>query len=162
VLFLGAFPLAVPGLVFTAGTHLLWLKLDISWVDRTMLRSMLVLAARFFPFALVAAWLALRQVRRGSEEAAAMLGAGGLVRAQRIWGPLAARGLLGAFLVVLVLALREIDAVVLVDPRVFPWRLYDKIHFSQFADEATLCLLYVSILLVPALVATLLLRPRKD
>ncbi|MFV1959269.1 MAG: ABC transporter permease, partial [Planctomycetota bacterium] len=157
VLALGALPLAVPGLVLTVGTLLFWIRLDIGWADRSIVRSVFALTARFLPFALLAAWLALRGVRRGQEEAASLLGAGPATRAGRIWGPLALRGLLGGALVVLILALREVDAVVLVDPRIFPMRLYDKIHFSRLADEANLALLWVGILLVPAIVVTLLL-----
>ncbi len=161
VLLVGLLPLAVPGLVLTVGTHVLWLGFDVDWVDRTMLRSALALTARFLPFALVATWLALRQVRPGHEEAASLGGAGPIARARRIWLPLAWRGLIGAALIVLVLALREIDAVILVDPRILPLRLYDKIHFTRFADEATICFVYVGVLLLPALLAALFLRRRR-
>ncbi|MHC5010926.1 MAG: ABC transporter permease [Planctomycetota bacterium] len=165
VLFVGAAPLAVPGLVFTVGTLHLWIRLDVGWVERGVLRSVLVLTARFLPFALLAAWLALREIRRGHEEAASLLGAGPGTRATRVWGPLAGRGILAGGLVVLVLALREIDAIILVDPRIFPMRLFDKIHFSRLADEANLAFLYVGILLLPALAGALFLglrgrRPR--
>jgi iron(III) transport system permease protein len=156
----GAFPLAVPGLVVTISTLLLWVRWDVPFVENGIGRSVLALTARFLPFALLAAWLALREARRGHEEAAAVLGAGPATRAARIWGPLAWRGLLGGALVVLVLALREVDAVILIETRILPLRLYDKIHYSRLADEANIALLYVGILLVPALLAALLLGRR--
>ncbi len=162
VLGLGAMPLAVPGLVFTVGTVVLWTRLDVPFVERGMTRSILVLTARFLPFALLAVWLALRQVRRGNEDAARILGAGPLVRFARVWGPLAGRGVLGGALVVLVLALREIEAVMLVDPRIYPLRIYDKIHFSRLADEANLTFVYVGLVLLPGLLAAFLLARRRD
>lgn len=153
VLLLGVLPLAVPGLLYTVGTASFWNLLDVPWIERTVLRSALALSARFLPFALLAAWVALRQVRKGQEEAAALLGAHAAARAWRIWGPPAAFGLLAGALTVLVLALREIDTVIVIDAQVFPLRIYDKIHYSRLADEANLTFLYVGILLVPALLA---------
>lgn len=155
VLLLAVLPLAVPGLVFTVGTNVFWGEIQAEWVERSILRSVLVLTARFLPFALLAAWLALREVRAGHEEAAALLGARSGTRAVRVWGPMARAGILGGGLAVLVLALREIDAVIEIDTRIFPLRIYDKIHFSRLADEANLAFLYVGILLVPAVLAAL-------
>ena len=137
VLFLAALPLAIPGLVFTVGTNVFWNHLDAAWIERGVLRSVLVLTARFLPFAVLAAWLALREVRRGHEEAAALLGAGPATRAWRVWGALAGPGILGGGLAVLVLALREIDAIIEIDARVFPLRIYDKIHFSGSPTRRT-------------------------
>ena len=49
----------------------------------------------------------------------------------------------------------------LIDPRILPVRLYDKIHFSRLADEANLLFLCVGILLLPALLlAVLAVRAR--
>jgi iron(III) transport system permease protein len=163
VLVVGALPLAVPGLVFSVGTLLFWQALPWDWVvevEDGVTRSVLVLSARFLPFALLGSWLALRAVRRGHEEAAAALGAGPLARARRIVAPLALPGVLAGGLLVLVLALRELDAIVLVDPRVLPMRLYDKIHFNRMADEANLLFLCLGLLLIPALLLALLLAWR--
>ena len=65
-------------------------------------------------------------------------------------------GVLSGGLVVLVLALRELDAIMLIDARVLPMRLYDKIHFNRMAEEANLLFLCLTYLLVPALVGALL------
>ncbi len=160
VLFLVTVPLAVPGLVFTVGTRLFWLDVDWSWADRSALPSMCVLAARFLPFAALAVWLALRQVRPGHEDAAALLGAEAGTRARRIWLPLALPGILLGALTTLLFALRETDAVVLVDPRILPMRIYSKIHFSRLADEANLALIWLGVLLVPAVLAALVVAWR--
>lgn len=146
-------PLAVPGVVHGVGALGLYARLPASWLDESILRSTLVLATRFLPLVLVAGWLALRRVRPEQEQAAALLGAGPLRRALTVWGPQAAPGLGAGALLVLVFALRELDAVVLIDNRILPMTLYSKIHFNRLADEANLlflCLLYV---LGPALLA---------
>ena len=93
-----------------------------------------------------------------------MLGAGAGTRAWRILLPMTWVGVLSGGLVVFVLALRELDAVMLVDARVLPMRLYDKIHFNRMADEANLLFLCLGYLLVPALVCALLvgLRSRRS
>ena len=59
------------------------------------------------------------------------------------------------------LALRELDAVVLIDLRILPIRLYDKIHFSRMADEANLLFLCQAYLLGPALLAALIVAIRR-
>ena len=78
-----------------------------------------------------------------------------------MWLPLARRGIVAAGLIVFLLALRELDAVVMLDTRIFPLRIYDKIHYSMLADEANLALLYLLWILAPALLLTLLLSRRR-
>jgi len=126
VLFVGALPLAVPGLVLGAGTLLFWQSIPGDWVrplEEGILRSTLVLAAKFLPFALVGAWLGHRGLRR---------------------------------VLVFLMALCELDTVVLVDLRILPMRLYDKIHFNRMADEANLLFLCLAWFLLPALIGALL------
>jgi iron(III) transport system permease protein len=173
VLTVGVLPLAVPGIVLSAGTLLFWqalpnhFTLEIgSWtvfdvdtrdLEGSILRPTLVLATRFLPFALLASWLAFRRIRPGYEQAAATLGASRLVRGWRIVTPLSVLGVLAGGLAVFVLALRELDSVMLLDLRILPIRLYDKIHFNRMGDEANLLFLCLLYLLVPALVCALLL-----
>lgn len=153
----GALPLAVPGIVLSLGTILFWSELDVAVVQRGLLQPVLVLLARFLPFALLASWLALRGVRRGHEEAATLLGAGPVTQAVRVWGPPSLRGILVGGLLVLILALREFESVMLIEPRIYLARVYEKIHFSRLADEANLLFLYILYVLGPCLgVAALL------
>lgn len=169
VLLVGTAPLAMPGLVLSVGTLLFWQALP-DFIDSGLLRfetfagfdlrSAFVLAAKFLPFALLPAWLAFRGVRRDQEYAAALLGAGPRPRWWRVLLPMTWVGTLSGGLVVLVLALRELDAIMLIDARVLPMRLYDKIHFNRMADEANLLFLCLAYLLVPAVVGALLLGLR--
>ncbi|MDJ0975862.1 MAG: hypothetical protein QNJ98_15485 [Planctomycetota bacterium] len=157
----GALPLAVPGIVLSLGTLLFWSELDVEIARRGLLQPVLVLVARFLPFALLASWLALRGVRRGHEEAATLLGAGSTTQTTRIWGPLAMRGILVGGLLVLILALREFESVMLIEPRIYLARVYEKIHFSRLADEANLLFLYIIYVLGPCLGVALLLGLRR-
>ena len=148
VLLAAVLPLAVPGLVLSAGTKLFWMAIPFGDGGSGALSAVLVRVARFLPYALLASWLALRTVRRGQEQAASMLGA---KTPMAIWGPSTWMGIAAAGLVVLVLSLRELEAVILLDARILPMRLYDKIHFSRLTDEANLLFLCLIYLLVPAL-----------
>ncbi len=159
VLTVGALPLAVPGLVLGAGTLLFWQSIPGDWVrplEEGILRSTLVLTAKFLPFALVGAWLGLRAVRPGHEEAAAVLGTPAWARAWRIVLPGSWMGIAGGGVLVFLMALRELDTIVLVDARILPMRLYDKIHFNRMADEANLLFLCLAWFLCPALLGALI------
>ncbi len=160
VLLAAVLPLAVPGLVLSAGTKLLWMAVPFGDGGSGALSAVLVRVAKFFPFALLASWLALRSVRRGQEQAASLLGARTPMAA---WGPATWLGIASAGLVVLVLSLRELEAVILLDARILPLRLYDKIHFSRLTDEANLLLLCLLYLMIPALLlaAVLAFRARR-
>lgn len=152
----GALPLAIPGIVLSLGTILFWSAQDVAIVQRGLLQPILVLTVRFLPFAILASWLYMRRTREGSEEAAALLGAGSSMRAIRVWGPQALRGVLIGGLLVLILSLREFESVMLIEPRIYLARLYEKIHFSRLADEANLLFLYLIYVMAPALCAAFL------
>jgi iron(III) transport system permease protein len=157
VLSVAGLSLATPGVVLGLGTLLLWIDWGGTRLAGGTALAVLADTARFLPYALLAAWLAIREVPRAQEEAAAVLGAGPAERAARIWLPLSARGIAAGALLAFLLALRELDAIVLLESQVFPIRLYDKIHYSRLADEANLTLLYLGHLLLPALALALLL-----
>jgi iron(III) transport system permease protein len=158
-LVLGALPLAAPGIVLSAGTLLLWS--GVPAMSDGILRPALCLAGRFLPHALLACWLALREVDPGLEDAARLAGAGSTTRAARVWGPLARRGIAAGFLLALVLALRELDALVLLEPAVLPVRIYDKVHFGRTGQVADLSALLLGAILLPAVVAAAVLSTRR-
>ncbi len=163
---LATLSLASPGIVVGLGTLLTWQH--VGPLRDGIALPVLALVGRFLPYALVGALLAFARVRPGYEEAAATLGAPPRARLARIALPLAAPGLLAAFVLTLLLALREVDAVVLLETRLFPLLIYDKIHYGRLADEANLALAYLGYLLGPALAflalraLVRLLRGRRD
>lgn len=151
-------PLVVPGLVLMVATLLLWLPARLP--PNSLALGTSVLVGRFLPFALAAVTLALRDVGPGLEEAARLAGASPATTAVRVWGPLAGRGIAASCCLVLVLALRELDAIQLIAPGVVPVRIYDKVHWGRTADVANLAMGYLGILLVPACLAAALARRR--
>ncbi len=155
----GTLPLAVPGMVMMVGTLLLWVS--VPDVANGLLRPVLLLSGRFLPYALVAAWLAFREVDPRLEEAARLAGAGPVARAARVWGPLSLRGVVSGFLLVLVFSLRELDGIVMIEPGILPVRIYDKVHNAKNAEVADLSMLYLFIVLLPGFVAAALWRRRK-
>lgn len=150
----GGLPLAVPGLVLMVGTLLLWLPLREK--PNSLAMGAAVLVGRFLPYALAAVGLAMREVDPRLEEAARLAGASPTTLFGRIWGPLSSRGVVTSFLLVLVLALRELDAIQLIAPGIVPVRIYDKVHWGRTADVANLSMAYLGLLLVPALLAAVL------
>ncbi len=155
----GALPLAVPGMAMGAGTLLLWV--GVPTPPDTLWKPVLLLSGRFLPYALLASWLALREVDRRLEEAARLSGATPFTSLWRVTEPLARRGWVSAFLLVLVMALREVDSLVLVETGILPIRIYDKVHWGKTGAVADLSMAYVGVLLVPAVLAALLLRRSK-
>ena len=152
--------LAVPGMALAVATVLLWRSIPAA--PGTLWKGVLILTARFLPYVFVAAGLAIRQVDRGLEDAARTLSASASTRAWRIWLPLSGRGIAGAFVLALVLALRELDSLVLVESGILPVKIYDDVHYGRTGRVADLSMAYLLILLIPALVAVALLRRRRD
>jgi iron(III) transport system permease protein len=141
------------------GTLVLWV--GVPTPPGSLWKGVLVLTGRFLPYALFASWLALREVDPRLEEAGRLLGASRATLAARIWGPLSARGVAAAFLLVLVFSLRELDALVLIEPGILPVRIYDKVHFGRTGQVADLAMAYLAVLLVPAVAAVLLAGRRR-
>ena len=147
---LGLLALATPGLALSVGTRLVHDALPSLPFLEEPVPSVLALVGRLLPVALLAAWLTLRQVRRAEEEAARLGGAGPWTRVATVVLRPGLPGLLAGLFLLAVLALRELEAVMVLDARILPMRLYDKIHFSRLADEANLLLYCVALQLLPA------------
>jgi iron(III) transport system permease protein len=155
----GALPLAVPAMALAAGTQ--HLRVEVPWLSQRFLTPVLAMTARFLPYALAAAWLAMREADPALEEPARLLGAPPAVRAWRVWGPLARRGIVASALLVLVFSLRELDVTVLVEAEVLPNRIYNELHFSRTGRVADLSMAYLAIVMVPALAAAWWLGRRR-
>lgn len=154
----GALPLAVPGMAFGVAVLLAYLAFPVA--PGTLWKGVIVLVGRTLPYTLAACVLALREADPRLEEPARLLGARPATVAARVWGPMAWRGVVSAFLLALVVAWRELDALVLVEPGILPIRIYDKVHFGRTADVANLSMGYLGLLLLPAGGIALLHRRR--
>jgi len=166
---LSMLPLAVPPIFLGAG-YLRLLNTDALTFDGRnpfldqdgpRLGSMLLILAKYVPFAIAAAWAAFLEIDPRLEEAAATAGVKPLDRALKILVPLAKPALVLGFLLVFVLALREIDTIVLVSSDTVMRRIYTMVHYQRDAEVAALCILLVALELIPfALFA--LLAPRRE
>jgi len=158
VVALAGLSLAVPGMALMVGTLLLWLGVPTD--PGTLWKPVLVLVGHFLPYAIVAGALAQREIDPRLADPARLLGASPATRFARIWAPLSARGWASAALIVLVFALRELDSVAILETKILPVRIYDKVHYGRTGQVADLSMAYLAALLVPAIALVALSRRR--
>ena len=98
------------------------------------------------------------------EEAARIAGAGPIRRLLGIVAPCLSGALAGGFVLAFVLAMRDLDAAILVPAmnKTAILRVYNMVHFGRDAHVAALCLLLVFAVALPALLWTLLARRRLE
>jgi iron(III) transport system permease protein len=164
---LAILPLAVPPIFLGAGYLKLLDDPALSFGGRNpfldqdgpRLGSMLLLVAKYVPFAIAALWAAFLEIDPRLEEAAASAGVRPLDRALGIVAPLARPAIALAFLLVFVLALREIDTIVLLTSDTVMRRIYTMVHYQRDAEVAALCILLVVLEAIP-FAAFALMAPR--
>ncbi|HEX6885165.1 MAG TPA: ABC transporter permease subunit [Planctomycetota bacterium] len=157
-------PFAVPAILFGIGSIALWNRpltaplYDSGWM------AVLLLVGRFAPFAVLAVASAAATLDPRGEEAASLAGAGPLRRLGWIVAPALLPALLGAGVLVFVLALRELDAVILVPAanQMVLFRLYNAVHFGRDDFVAALALLVVFFVVLPGLLHALFGRRRLE
>jgi iron(III) transport system permease protein len=164
---LAILPLAVPPIFLGAGYLRLLNDPAFSFLGRNpfldqdgpRLGSMLLLVAKYVPFAIVAAWAAFLEIDPRLEEAAASAGVRPLDRALAILVPLVRPALAVGFVLVFVLCLREIDTIVLLSSDTVMRRIYTMVHYQRDAEVAALCVILVLFEAIP-FAAFALLAPR--
>jgi ABC-type Fe3+ transport system permease subunit len=157
-------PFAVPAILFGIGSIALWNRpltaglYDSSWM------AVVLLLGRFAPFAVLALANAAAMLDPRQEEAARLAGARPLRRRVRLVAPVLLPALLGAAVLVFVLALRELDAVILVPAanRMVLFRLYNAVHFGRDDFVAALAILVVFFVVLPGLLHALFGRRRLE
>lgn len=157
-------PLAVPAVLFGIGIIVLWNRdwsaalYDSDWL------VVLLLSGRFVVFAILVAAGAVASLDPRLEEAATLAGAGPATRIVRIVGPALRSSLAGAFVLVFVLALRELDATLLVPAanHTAMFRIFNQVHFGRDAFVAALALLLVFLIVLPGLLWSLFARKRLE
>jgi iron(III) transport system permease protein len=160
-------PFAVPALTLSIGLIRLFNHpdpvRDMIYTGRGLV--IIALVARFAPIAVMSSRAALARIDRGVEEAAELAGRSFGSMLVRLLGPLSMRGVLAAFLIVFIFAMRELDSVVLLagSNETLAKRIYNGVHFAQDALVATECLLMLATILIPVAIARLLIgRPLLD
>ena len=157
-------PFSVPAILFGIGSIALWNReltarlYDSGWM------AVVLLIGRFLPFAVLLLASATAMLDPRLEEAARLSGAGPLRRMTRIVAPALMPALVGAGVLVFVLALRELDAVILVPAAnsMVLFRLYNAVHFGRDDFVAALALLIVFFQVLPGLLHALFGRRRLE
>jgi len=115
--FLCMAPFVIPGIVMAIGFYAAYASPPLALYGTAAL-IILAFTARFLPIAYANSQAAVRAVHPEMEEAARILGAGRLHSIARITAPLLKKSLLGGWLIVFIVASRELSAAVfLVGPR---------------------------------------------
>jgi iron(III) transport system permease protein len=98
------------------------------------------------------------------EESAQLSGAGPARRMLRIVAPTLRPSLLGAWAMVFVLSMRELDGAILVPAanHTVIFRVFNQIHFGRDDFVAALCLLIIFFLFLPGLLWSLLAGRRRE
>lgn len=157
-------PLAVPAVLFGIGIIVLWNRdATAALYDSNALVSVL-LTGRFVVFAALITAGAVASLDPSLEDAARMAGAGPVARLARIVAPALRSSLAGGFVLVFVLALRELDATLLVPAanHTAMFRIFNQIHFGRDAFVAALALLLVFLIVLPGLLWSLFARKRLE
>ena len=125
--------------------------------DSLRLGTVLVLVAKYLPFAVAALWAAFLGIDSKLEEAAASAGARPLDRALGILLPLVKPALAVAFVLVFAFSLREIDTLVLLNTDTLMRKIYTMVHFQRDDQVAALCVILIVLETLPFVFLALLL-----
>jgi iron(III) transport system permease protein len=115
--FLAMAPFVIPGIVMAIGFYAAYAPPPLALYG-TALIIILAFTARFLPIAFANASAAVRAVHPEMEEASRILGGGRFFTVRKITAPLILRSIIGGWLIVFIVASRELSsAVFLVGPR---------------------------------------------
>ncbi|MAF66684.1 MAG: hypothetical protein CMJ84_13620 [Planctomycetes bacterium] len=164
--FLALLPLAVPAILFGIGNIALWNR------DAALMAAVynggamivVLFVGRFLVFPLLISSGAVAALDPRGEEAAELAGAGPAARLARIVAPGVRPSLIGGWTLVFVLAMRELDAAILVPAAngTVIFKAFNRIHFARDDAVAALCLLIVFFIVLPGLLWALFGRRRLE
>jgi iron(III) transport system permease protein len=157
-------PLASPAILFGIGVIVLWNHDATGALYDAPAMGVLLLVGRFAVFAVLISSGATAALDPRLEEAAQLAGAGPARRLTAIVAPCLRGALAGGFVLVFVLAMRDLDAAILLPAlnKTAIFRAYNMIHFGRDAHVAALCLLLVFAVALPALLWSLFARKRLE
>lgn len=148
---LGTLPLTFPGTVVGVALATLYLKLPVG-IYGTVWILLIAFVTRFLPYGVRAANSSLMQVHAELEEAAAMSGASAVRTLAMITLPVVLSSMVGTFIYVMTLVIREFPSVVLLygpQSRVIAVQLFEmweSASFNQCAALGVLLILFLSAL----------------
>lgn len=159
-----ALPMAVPAILFGIGNIAVW---NHAWSADFFDSGALVVVlevGRFLIFPLLLLTGAVAALSPRLEEAARLVGVPPARRLTHVVAPAVLPSLVAGWAIVFVLAMRELDAAILVPAanHTIIFRTFNQIHFGRDDAVAALCLLVVFFLLLPGLLWSLFLRRRAE
>lgn len=155
-------PLAMPAVLFGIGSILVWSRPATADLYDSGTMAVMLYAGRFLPFGILLLSGAVATVDVRQEEAAALAGARPAKRLARVVAPNVLGSMAGAFVLVFVFAMRELDSAILVPAanHTAMLRLFNGVHFDRDEYVAALSLLIVFTILLPGLLWNLFSRRR--
>lgn len=156
-------PFAVPAILFSIGSVVVWNRAP----ERLYASGAMVVAlfaGRFLVFPILANSGSVAALDPKLEEAAQLAGAPALRRLLHIVIPAVWPALLGSWVMVFVLSMRELDAAILAPAanRTFMFKVFNAVHFGRDDFVAAQALLAVLFIVLPALAWSLLGRRRLE
>ncbi|MEM1451579.1 MAG: ABC transporter permease subunit [Planctomycetota bacterium] len=146
-------PIAVPGTLFGIGTIVLWNHAATASIYDSGALVVLLFAGRFLAVPILICAGAVRSYDARLEESAHLVGAGPIKRLFTVVAPGVWTSLVGSWIVVFALSVRELDAAVLVpaanDTAMF--RVFNAVHFGRDDFVSALSLLVVFAILLPGM-----------
>ena len=146
-------PIAVPAVLFGIGYIATWNHAwSANFYDGPGI-VILLMSGRFSVFAILVLSGAVAMLDKTLEDAAQLVGASPVRRLTSIVAPALASSIAGAWVLVFVLALRELDAAILVPAanHTAMFRVYNAVHFGRDDFVAAMALLLVFFLVLPGL-----------
>jgi iron(III) transport system permease protein len=144
-------PLAAPAILFGIGNIALW---NGNWTYGFYTSGgmvVLLYIGRFLAFPTLVCAGAVASLDPKLEQAAELAGAGPLRRMTRIVAPALMPSLMGGWILMFVLAMRELDAAILVPAAndTVMFRMFNAVHFGRDDFVAALALLILFVTIVP-------------
>lgn len=157
-------PIAVPAILFSIGAIVLWNRDATAALYDGPWMVVLLLVGRFAAFPLLAVAGGVAMLDPALEESAQLAGAGPAARLARIVAPGVRPLLIGAWVLVFALSMRELDATILVPAanHTAMFRVFNALHFGRDAFVAALALLLVFLALLPGALGALFARFRLE
>jgi iron(III) transport system permease protein len=155
---LALLPIVVPAILFGIGVIAAWNHPSLARFYDGPGMVVVLLAGRFLAFPILIATSAVAALDPRLEEAAELAGAGPLRRMAGIVAPCLAPALVGSFLLVFVLSMRELDAAILVPAanHTGMFRVFNAVHFGRDDFVAAMALMLLFLIFLPALIGGLL------
>lgn len=157
-------PIAAPAILFGIGTITLWNRDVTAGFYDSQAMPLVLFVGRYVAFATLLASGAVAMLDPKLEEAATLSGAGPIARFVHIVVPALKGTWIGAFVLVFVFTMRDLDAAIIVPAanKMVMMRVFNGVHFGRDSYVACLSLLVVFATVMPGLLWTLFARKRLE